>query len=195
MRRLRLWLHAAGLASALYLLTVRFVIQPYAVQGGSMEPTLHAGERVLVEKIAYRFRAPRPGEIVVLRDPTDPGRDLVKRVVAAGGQVLEKRAGHYLVDGRVVAGPCPGDPFPPWFPPRVLGPDQVWVLGDNRCDSRDSRAFGPVSVDRVRGRVVLALRPLRPPALTAAAGRATASHGRPRSWPASPPPSPVTDGR
>lgn len=164
MRRFRFWLHAAGLAAALYLLTVRFVIQPYAVRGGSMEPTLHAGEHVRVEKIAYRFRAPRPGEIVVLRDPTEPGRDLVKRVVAAGGQVLEKRAGHYLVDGEVVAGPCPGDPFPPRLPPRVLGPDQVWVLGDNWCDSRDSRAFGPVSVDLVRGRVVFALWPPRRPA-------------------------------
>lgn len=161
--RFRPWLHVAGLAAALYLLIVRYAVQPYAVRGGSMEPTLHTGEHLLVEKVTYRFRAPRPGEIIVLRDPTEPGRDLVKRVAAAGGQVVEKRAGHYLVDGRVVAGPCPADPFPAWLPPRVLGPDQVWVLGDNPCDSRDSRVFGPVSLDLVRGRVLLTLWPPRRP--------------------------------
>lgn len=157
-RRVRTRLLVAGLAAALPLLLFRHVIQPYAVRGGSMEPTLYPGQSLVVEKVAYHFRRPRPGEIVVLQDPTEPTLDLVKRVVAVGGQVLEKRAGHYLVDGRVVAGPCPGD-WPPWWsPPRTLAPDEIWVLGDNRCESRDSRLFGPVPLRLVRGRVLWVIR-------------------------------------
>ena len=97
-------------------------IARYLVEGPSMEPAYRDGERLVVNRYAYRRRRPAVGDVVVLRDPDDSGRYLLKRIVKAPDGI---------------------DP----------GPRRVYVLGDNRNASRDSREFGPVGRDRIIGRV------------------------------------------
>ena len=117
----------------------RWVAIPWVVRGASMEPTLREGDRVLVDLWTTRHRAPRTGEIVVFRGLD--GDDLVKRIARAPG---------------------PGDaPYPPSsFRPRdPLGSLYV-VLGDNPDASEDSRTFGPVPRERIRGRIAWRYWPL-----------------------------------
>lgn len=110
----------------------------YAIVDGSMRPALEPGDRVLVDRRAYRGRAPARGEVVLARDPTEPSRDLVKRVALVG-------PGEYAhaIDGLL-----------PTERPRVPVPaGWVFLLSDARSDGVDSRRFGPVPIDRIGGEV------------------------------------------
>ncbi|TLZ54226.1 MAG: signal peptidase I [Methanobacteriota archaeon] len=99
-----------------------FPFRRFRVQDESMRPTLEPGDYVLVNRWAYRFQSPKPGDLVVVRDPETLDRFLVKRVSDAAG------------------------------------PSQVHLAGDNQPLSRDSRAFGPVSIDRIVGKVWIRLK-------------------------------------
>ena len=150
---------AAGLAAALLLR--HFAVQTYHVEGPSMQPTLWTGERLLVDKLVLRLHPPRAGQIVVLQPPLGrcaavlPGSpDFVKRVIATGGQTVSITNGVVLVDG----GPQPepylvaldGDPTDQ-LAPLTVPPGEVWVMGDHRNDSVDSRCFGPVPLSAIHG--------------------------------------------
>lgn len=135
-----------------FVLIQIFVVQAYTVEGQSMQPALRGGDRLLVNKFIFRFRPPRAGEIIILRDPVVNGRPLVKRVAAVPGQTVARRDGRFLVDGQPLADPCPTGAAPAAWPPvQTLAPGTAWVLGDNACYSRDSRNFGPVPLRRVQG--------------------------------------------
>lgn len=123
------------LAMAIFLAT-RFLALPWVVLGGSMEPTLSPGDRVIVDVWSYRQRAPRPGEIALFRGPLPGEPVLIKRVAP-------------LPRGER---PAVRDPF--WPGGGVGSGGGVWVRGDNESHSVDSRSFGPVPPDRIRGRVV-----------------------------------------
>ena len=132
-----------------------FVIQPFVVPTGSMEPTIMTNDRVLAEKFSYRFDDPEPGDIVVFDDPAGRHPQLIKRVIAVGGQTLDIADGHVYIDGELLDEPylvnvetAPGtEPLP------VLIPDDyVWVMGDNRPNSGDSRFIGPQPIEAVNGR-------------------------------------------
>lgn len=122
-----------------------FIIQPFIIPSGSMEPTLYPSDRILVNKFIYRLREPRPGEIVVFLPPFDSKKDVIKRVIALSGQTLEIRNGEVMVDGKVIdesykiASADMGD-----FGPLVIPKGSVFVMGDNRPNSYDSRFFGPL---------------------------------------------------
>lgn len=125
-----------------------------AVAGGSMEPTLRPGDRVLVSRLAYRLRRPAPGEVVLLRDPVRPGLESLKRVVAGPGERVRLAEGRLWVDGRALCEPylAPGRHGEAlgeltW----TLGPDTYLVLGDHRDESRDSRHYGPVRREHLLG--------------------------------------------
>ena len=153
------------LALALVIaLVIRFLlVGVYRVEGTSMEATLHSGERVLVNKFIYRWRirAPKPGDIIVLQYPKEPDRDFIKRVVAVAGDKVEIRAGKVYVNG-VLFKEAPGvrlsdeDSRVEWTVPL----DHVWVLGDNRNNSEDSRSFDAVDVNYIRGLAFLRVWPL-----------------------------------
>ena len=132
-----------------------FVLQPFVIPTGSMEPTIMAGDRVLAEKVTYRFREPKPGEIVVFDDPTGRHPQLIKRIIAVGGQEIDIRGGRVFIDGARVHEPYldgvetdPGNVLMPL----ELGPDEIWLMGDNRPGSGDSRFMGPVDGSLVQGR-------------------------------------------
>ena len=126
--RLALLLLAIVLAVSL---AAEFVARPWLVAGPSMQPTLLDGERVLVDVLSYRHRDPRIGEVVLVEGPD--GTRLVKRVAPLP-------AGAALPDPRLWGGPAGGRAF--------------WLLGDNPASSVDSRRFGAVPAERLRGRVV-----------------------------------------
>ncbi|MEW8977115.1 MAG: signal peptidase I [Symbiobacterium sp.] len=145
---------AVALLAALLVRT--FGVQLYRVDGESMLPTLHHGDRLLVNKLVYRLRAPAPGEVVVLQDPGGTGRHLVKRVIAVAGEEIRVRDDEVLVDGRRLAESYTNPESPGTYDagPLVVPEGYVFVMGDNRGASLDSRLFGPVPVEQVEGRAV-----------------------------------------
>jgi signal peptidase I len=149
------------LVPLLVLLAGRLLVaEPFHIPSASMEPTLHAGDRVIANKLAYRFGSPQVGDLVVLESPT--GEVFAKRIVALGGQRVEIRDGVLLVDGARRREPyvdyATVDGF--FFGPARVPAGTVFVLGDNRGDSEDSREFGPVPHPRLIGRVDLTIPPL-----------------------------------
>ncbi|MCB8985193.1 MAG: signal peptidase I [Ardenticatenaceae bacterium] len=137
-------------AAALAFLIIYFVAQTNIVYGASMEPTLHERQRLIVEKVSYRLITPKRGDVVVVAVPDSPV-PLIKRVVGLPGETVEIRDNQVLVNGRALAEPY----LPPlWqvnYPPTQIPDHSVFVMGDNRPVSRDSRSFGPVAIDQIRG--------------------------------------------
>lgn len=176
-----------GIAVVIYYVMLTFIARPYLIPSESMEPTLHGckgcvGDRIMVDKVTYRFSSPEPGDVIVFKGPPNwnvgyksirsqnpairavqnalsfigfvppDENDLVKRIIAVGGQTVQCRADTGLtVDGKElnepylnkttmmadpVVYPCLGNEFGP-----VKVPDgRLWVMGDNRTHSADSRA-------------------------------------------------------
>jgi signal peptidase I len=199
-----------GIALVLSFLIQTFVARVYLIPSESMEPTLHGcpgctGDRILVEKIGYRFTEPRAGDVVVFRGPESWSRefvsnrsnnvvirglqeagsmigvvppdenDLVKRIIAVGGQTVQccDAEGSVTVDGRALDEPYVQSDFPfvpgqmdcdtPLRSGRCFGPYEIpegnlWMMGDNRSNSADSRAHvgdeynGSVPRDNVIGK-------------------------------------------
>ncbi|MGE5578784.1 MAG: signal peptidase I [Bacillota bacterium] len=138
-----------------------FIIEPYVVNGPSMEPTLWTGERLFISKLAYRFGQPKRGDIVMFRYPLNPEKDYVKRVVAIPGDTVEMRMGRVYINGQQVSEPFVQFPGLYNMSPQVVPAGSVFVMGDNRANSEDSRAFGPVKLSLVRGKAVFRVWPLK----------------------------------
>lgn len=154
---------AFGLAFVIRLV----LVEPFIVPTGSMVPTIEVNNRVLAEKITYRFiRQPRYGDIIVFPDPKGDHPHLIKRVIATGGQTVDLRNGKVIVDGKELVEPYVygqrSNPLPTniRYPVRI-DPGYVWVMGDNRGDSADSRAFGPIAASGVQGRAFWTYWPLQ----------------------------------
>jgi signal peptidase I len=151
----------ALLAGAALLAAVRwFVAEPFLVPSTSMSPTLRPGERVLVNKLAYRVGAPQTGDLVVFRR-SGPGAIMLKRVVAVGGETVSVEDGVLHVDGIARR-----EPFADlrlvdsvYFGPVTVPGGTVFVLGDNRGDSQDSADFGAIPSSEILGRVELRIWP------------------------------------
>ncbi len=133
-----------------------FIVQPFVIPTGSMRPTIMEEDRVLAEKISYRFiRDPQVGDIVVFDDPMSQHPQLIKRVIATAGQTVDIRDDVVYIDGEPLDEPyVHGKPtVQGTVPLPVTVPEgQVWLMGDNRPNSGDSRFFGPRPVSTVRGR-------------------------------------------
>lgn len=142
-------------------LTIRtFVVETILVDGQSMETTFHDGERLLINKFIYYFRPPETGDVVVFRFPDDPRRDFIKRVIARAGQTVEIRGGQVYVDGVPLHEPYVRGPWHYDLRRTTIREDAIFVLGDNRNNSQDSRYFGQVPVKNVKGMAFLRFWPL-----------------------------------
>jgi signal peptidase I len=157
-----------------------FVAQPFRIQQESMEPTVRPDQYVLVDKLTPRLTGYARGDIVVFQPPStwaDPGTEFIKRIVGLPGERLALRGGAVYVDGRLLAEPYLGAGLrtdaigseQAWTVP----PGEVFVMGDNRPDSADSRVFGPVPIASITGRAWLRYWP--PPDLAILGGHATAA--------------------
>ncbi len=160
---LRTWLEIVFSAILLALLLRAFVIQAFKIPSTSMENTLLVGDFVLAEKITYRIRPPRPGEIIVFKYPINPEKDFIKRCVAVSGDTVVIRDKVLYVNGV----PFPDPPGTKFTDPRLLsaiystrdnfGPavvprGSIFVLGDNRDNSQDSRFWGFLPIENVVAR-------------------------------------------
>ena len=137
-----------------------FVAEAALVEyGPSMEPNLYRGYRVMTEKVSYLVHLPRRGDVVVADRPWSEVA-LIKRVVALPGETVEVRDGHTFVNGEQIEEPWVTNFGGPSYPPTLVPPDHVFILGDNRSNSRDSRAIGPVPIDTIKGHAWLIYWPL-----------------------------------
>jgi len=176
--------YAEALVVALLLaLAIRtFVVQAFKIPSGSMLPTLQIGDHILVNKFLYGprleipltqvslgqlpgIRKPKPGDVVVFIWPKDRSKDFIKRVVATEGQTIEVRDRQVFIDGKAwddphatwVAQPRAtgtggaGDNYGPYTVPK----DHVFVMGDNRDQSYDSRFWGPVPIADIKGQALV----------------------------------------
>ena len=131
------------------------VAQAFQVEQYYMEPTLLPHDRVLVNKFVYRFREPQRGDVIVLRYPRDTGKNYIKRIVAVPGDRVEIQVGHLLINGvgtqeLYLNGQPSGD-----YGPESVPADSFFVLGDNRNNSEDSRAFGFLKRGQIVGQAAL----------------------------------------
>jgi signal peptidase I len=141
------------------LLVNVFVVQAITVDGPSMQPNLYYDYRVMVEKITYRFHGPRRGNVITFEIAGEE-TPLIKRVVALPGETVEVRDGQVFIDGQLLEESWITQLGGPNYPPTLVPPLHIFVLGDNRPCSRDSRYFGPVPADQVMGRAWLIYWPL-----------------------------------
>jgi len=129
------------------------------VRGSSMAPGILDGDRILVEPWSYVVGEEQRGDVVVLRYPLDPSVDYIKRIIGLPGDHLFLANGHVWVNGRPLNEPYVADVDVGSYLEAVVEEDHVFVLGDNRPRSSDSREFGQVPIEYVRGRVDLRLWP------------------------------------
>ena len=146
-------------ALVLALLVNRLVAETTVVFGSSMEPLLSPYQRLVVEKVSYRFTPPTVGDVVVLDIPNQR-ENLIKRVIAAPGDTLEIVAGEVWVNGIRRPEAYVQSRMEESLRPRQLDDDEYFVMGDNRPNSHDSRNFGPVVGDQIVGRAWLRYWPL-----------------------------------
>jgi signal peptidase I len=148
------------------LLVKTFLIQAFFIPSLSMFSTLDEGDRVLVNKLSYRLGDVDRGDVIVFERPanvTDTEiKDLIKRVVALPGETVEGRDGAVYVDGRRLKETYLDDGTETSdFPAKKIGEGKLWVMGDNRTNSEDSRVFGPIDDDLVVGRAFVRVWPLQ----------------------------------
>jgi signal peptidase I len=146
------------------ILPVRYyLIQPFYVKGASMEPNFHDHEYLIIDEISYRINTPERGQVIVFRYPLNPQEYFIKRVIALPGEEV------LIKDGQVIIF---NTEYPQGFTldeaylpsdlttnnnneeKTLVGPDQYFVLGDNRNASKDSRSFGPINKSFITGKVL-----------------------------------------
>ncbi len=165
------------LFTLLVFFLVRSVIQNFKVEGNSMEPNLHSGQYIIVNRVeylhldlnffrrllgervepnlVYLFHAPRRGEIVVFEYPKDTSRDYIKRVIGLPDETIEIRNGRVLINGVPLFEPYLNDAARAQtgnMPPMQIPSNAVFVMGDNRGNSSDSRIWGPLPLERIVGK-------------------------------------------
>jgi signal peptidase I len=175
--RLRENIEAIALAVILALFIRTFVVQAFKIPSGSMKQTLLIGDHILVSKFIYGvklpvigktlipFSEPKKGDIVVFKFPEDPEKDFIKRVVAVSDDVVEIRDKKVFINGKLQQHPfgyhtdpviIPGGNQPrDNFGPITVPPDSLFVLGDNRDHSYDSRFWGYVNLRAVKGKAFI----------------------------------------
>lgn len=115
----------------------------FQVFGNSMQPTLHSGQYVIVSKLAYHFREPQRGDVVVFEPPNGAHDDYIKRIIGLPGEHVEVHGGAVWIDGYRLEEPYISSPIA-YSGSWDLGSDEYFVLGDNRANSSDSHAWGPL---------------------------------------------------
>lgn len=160
------------IALSIFLVVYLFFMQPHQVNGQSMVPNFHSGEYVLTDKITYKFRNPKRGEVIVFHAPDaaqcpkGTGCDFIKRVIGEPGDTIAVQNNHYYVNGEVLAEPY----IPADYPTSVgaftrdrtitLTDGEYFVSGDNRPYSSDSRAWGPITKNEIVGKAFFRYWPL-----------------------------------
>ncbi|MFM9327147.1 signal peptidase I [Paenibacillus mesotrionivorans] len=163
------WTKALFIAAVLVIIIRWFIFAPFIVDGPSMEPNFHTRERLIVNKIIYNIRTPERGEVVVFHAPT--GVDYIKRVVALPGEKIKIQNNKVFINGEELKEPYLQEAVDDYkartnsnynvdFSEITVEEGKVFVMGDNRVNSQDSRAIGTVAFDKIVGRADVRFWPL-----------------------------------
>jgi signal peptidase I len=145
---------------SLFMVTYLFICQPNKIQGASMEPTFYGGQYIFTSKVTYKFRPVHRGDVVVIHSPKNYEIEYIKRIIALPGDTINIQAGEVFVNNIELNEPYIAAKTPLWdggfskegVPVKI--PDgEIFVMGDNRPKSSDSREFGPVPVSSIIGEV------------------------------------------
>ncbi|MCU0510302.1 MAG: signal peptidase I [Anaerolineae bacterium] len=163
----------------LMVMVIRNFIHNYRIDGISMEPNFHDGQFLIVNRFAYCpgvhleipvlnkslfdktwcVRAPSRGDVVIFEYPRDPSRDFIKRVIGLPGETVEVIAGQVYVNGQLMPEPFGPNPGSYNAAPLTVGPDEVYVMGDNRNNSSDSHLWGPLKLENIIGKALISYWP------------------------------------
>lgn len=173
MRQVREWALVIGVAVIIAVVVRSLLLQQFYISGPSMEPTMFQDNRVLVDKVSYRFRDPRAGEVVVFDRITMNGDevqhdDLIKRIIGLPGDRVEIKECQIFVNARALDEPYIEFDSDASTAPCAMSDmgaievstNEYFVMGDNRAESFDSRAFGTVKREDIRGRAFAIIWPL-----------------------------------
>lgn len=160
-------LQTVVLAAAAFVVIYLFGAQPHQIRGASMEVNFHDGEYILTEKVSYKFREPKRGEVIIFAAPNRPDTDYIKRVIALPGERVELADGIIYINDK----PMKENYEPPElriYPGRFLPENQeliipegkFFVMGDNRAHSSDSREFGPIPKESIVGHAMFRYWPI-----------------------------------
>jgi signal peptidase I len=154
-----------GLAIGLALLIQAFIIRPFIVSGNSMDPIIKDREYLIIDEVSYRLREPERGEVVVFRSPPEPTKFYIKRIIGLPGETVHIRDGVItIINSAHPNGFTLDEPYlTHHFKDDVsvtVPPDTFFVMGDNRSESYDSRGWGPLPEENIRGRALVRLLPL-----------------------------------
>ncbi len=151
----------ALLGLLLAVVTTLFVMQGFCVSGECMEPHLYTGERVLANKLSYRLGGPARGDIVIFDYPKDPREVYVKRVIGLPGETVAMQGGQIVINGAALSEPYKTFAAHGDMAARTIGPNEYFVMGDNRDVSDDSRYWGDLPRHDIIGRAVACYWPPR----------------------------------
>ena len=153
-------LETVTFVGSLFIVVYLFIIQPNEIRGASMDTTFNNGEYILTNKLAYKFGQPAIGEIVVFQSPENQDIDFIKRIIAIEGDRIMVQNGDVTVNGTIIPEPYAQTPtslieggFLSEGQEITVPPGHVFVMGDNRPRSSDSRVFGPVPTQDIIGKV------------------------------------------
>jgi len=141
------------LLTVVIFVMIRSVVQNFRIEGLSMEPTLHAGQYLIVNKFEYQFlHPPRIGDIIVFEYPRSPDRDFIKRVIGTPGDKVEIRQGKVYINDRAIEEPYLNTLGNYSWGPQIIPQDEYFVLGDNRNNSSDSHTWGTLPKKYIIGK-------------------------------------------
>lgn len=145
---------------SIFIVTYLFLVAPNQVKGASMEPSFHSGDYILTSKMSYRLRNFQRGDIIVFKAPTNPDIEYIKRIIGLPGDVVVIKEGEVFVNNHQLNEPYIAEKTNIWETgfaqegvPMTVPADDLFVMGDNRTHSSDSREFGFITEDSVIGQV------------------------------------------
>jgi len=145
---------------SLFIVIYLFIMQPNQVRGASMEPSFYTGDYIFTSKITYKFREPNRGDVVVFHSPKNADIEFIKRIIGLPGDKIVIRNSEVYVNDTLIDEPYIAAKTPLWDggyikedEPLIVPSGQIFVMGDNRPRSSDSREFGPVPISSIIGQV------------------------------------------
>ena len=154
----------AVITAAIVLPIRAFIAQPFIVSGASMEPNFYDHEYLIVDELSYQFRSPERGEVVIFRFPENPSMFFIKRIVGLPGETVDIANSKITITNAKGQKQTLKEPYAEGvtttdYNHLKLGADEYFVVGDHREVSYDSRRWGPVKIDLIKGRAWLRLLP------------------------------------
>jgi len=134
-------------------------VQTFVVVGSSMKPSFEDGQRLLVNKVIYRFGEPQMGDVVVFHPPTGKRVDFIKRIIALPGDTVEIKGGMVYINDSAIDEPYINSPPSYTLPQEKIPEGEYFVLGDNRDNSNDSHSWGTVPQQNIIGKAWLSIWP------------------------------------